>query len=171
MLVNELRKEEKFKDYITDKYVKELVQSSILHDIGKVGIPDRILLKKGDLTSEERKTIKTHTSIGGDALRKAHQEIGGESFLTLAQEIAYSHHEKYDGSGYPQGLKGEEIPLSARIISVIDVYDSIRSRRPYKEAVNHEEALDIMNNKVEGYFDPVILDAFKRVAENLWGSS
>ncbi len=170
MLVSELRKEENFKNYITDKYEKELVQSSILHDIGKVGIPDRILLKQGDLTPEERTIIKTHTSIGGNALKRAHQEIGGESFLTLAQEIAYSHHEKYDGSGYPQGLKGEEIPLSARIISVVDVYDSIRSRRPYKNAVSHEEAMDIMINKIIGSFDPVILDAFKRVAEKLWGS-
>jgi HD-GYP domain-containing protein (c-di-GMP phosphodiesterase class II) len=170
MLVNELRLEDKFKDYITDKYVNELVQSSILHDIGKVGIPDSILLKEGPLTPEERKIMENHTIIGGDSLKKAHAQIGGESFLSLAQEIAYYHHEKFDGSGYPKGLKGEDIPLSARIVCVIDVYDALRSKRPYKGSLTHQAALKIMKEEMKNAFDPVILGAFERVSDNLWGA-
>lgn len=169
ILVNELRQEKEYRNYITDKYVKELVQSSILHDIGKVGIPDEILLKKGPLTPEEREIMETHCAIGGDALKKAHQQIGGESFLTLAQEIAYSHHEKYDGRGYPKGLKGEEIPLSARIVGIIDVYDALRSKRPYKTAQTHEQSMKIIKNEMKESFDPLILRIFERVSDRLWG--
>lgn len=172
ILINEIRKDKKFrsyltdyKSYITDKYVKELVQSSILHDIGKVGIPDEILLKPGRLTPEERKIMETHTTIGGDALKKAHEQIGGESFLILAENIAYYHHEKYDGTGYPKGLKKEEIPLSARIACIADVYDALRSKRPYKEALSHEKAMGIMRVEMNGSFDPVIFKAFERVSE------
>lgn len=171
ILVNELRQEKKYSNYITDKYVKELVQSSILHDIGKVGIPDKILLKQGRLTPEERKIIETHCTIGGDALNKAHQQIGGESFLTLAQEIAYYHHEKYDGSGYPKGLKGEEIPLSARIVGIIDVYDALRSKRPYKKALTHEQAMKIIKGEMKESFDPLILKVFERASDRLWGGT
>jgi response regulator RpfG family c-di-GMP phosphodiesterase len=171
ILVNELRQEKEYSDYITDKYVKELVQSSILHDIGKVGIPDKILLKKGQLTPEERKIIETHCTIGGDSLNKAHRQIGGESFLSLAQEIAYSHHERYDGSGYPKGLKGDETPLSARIVGIIDVYDALRSKRPYKKAMTHEQAMKIIKGEMKGAFDPLILKVFERASERLWGGT
>jgi HD-GYP domain-containing protein (c-di-GMP phosphodiesterase class II) len=152
-LATELRKEERFKDYITEKYIKELAQSSILHDIGKVGIPDHILLKKGPLTTEEQEQMKKHSDIGGDSLKEAQQQIGGESFLSLAQEIAYYHHEKYDGTGYPKGLKGEEIPLSARIVS----------RRPYKNEIPHENAMNIIREEMAGSFDPLILRAMDRI--------
>ncbi len=172
ILANEIRKEEKFKSfvtgyegYITDNYIKELVQSSVLHDIGKVGIPDEILLFEGPLGAEEWKIMKTHSAIGGDSLKKAHDQIGGESFLTLAQNIAYCHHEKYDGSGYPNGLKGEEIPLSARIVSIADVYDAIRSDRPYRKGSGHEKAMEIMSVEMAGSFDPVIFTAFERLAD------
>jgi len=172
ILVNEIRQEEKFKSYtteydsyITDKYIKELVQSSILHDIGKVGIPDEILLKPGRLTPEERKIMETHSVIGVDALKKAHEQIGGESFLALAQNIAYYHHEKYNGTGYPEGLKGEDIPLSARIVSIADVYDALRSKRPYKEPMSHEKAMEIMKVEMAGSFDPLIFEAFERVSD------
>ncbi len=172
ILANEIRKEQKFKsyvteyeDYITDNYIKELVQSSVLHDIGKVGIPDEILLFEGPLNTEEWKIMKTHSAIGGDSLKKAHEQIGGESFLVLAQNIAYYHHEKYDGNGYPKGLKGEEIPLSARIVSIADVYDAIRSDRPYRKAMSHEKAMVIMKVEMAGSFDPVIFTAFERLAD------
>jgi response regulator RpfG family c-di-GMP phosphodiesterase len=172
ILINEIREDKKFKSYptdyksyITDKYIKELVQSSILHDIGKVGIPDEILLKPGRLTPEERKIMETHSIIGGDALKKAHEQIGGESFLVLAENIAYYHHEKYNGTGYPKGLKGEEIPLSARIACIADVYDSLRSKRPYKEPLSHEKAMEIMSVEMKGSFDPVIFKAFERVSD------
>jgi len=171
ILVNEIRHVQKFKSYvteynsyITDKYVKELVQSSILHDIGKVGIPDEILLKTGPLTPEERSVMETHSVIGGDALKEAHEQIGGESFLVLAQNIAYSHHEKYNGTGYPEGLKGEDIPLSARIVCIADVYDALRSRRPYKEPMSHDQAMATMKTEMAGCFDPVIFTAFERVS-------
>ena len=172
ILVNEIRQEEKFKSYvteynsyITDKYIKELVQSSILHDIGKVGIPDEILLKPGRLTQEERKVMETHSVSGGDALKKAHEQIGGESFLALAQNIAYYHHEKYNGTGYPKGLKGEDIPLSARIVCIADVYDALRSKRPYKDPMSHEKAMEIMKVEMAGSFDPLIFEAFERVSD------
>ena len=171
ILANDIRQEEKFKSYvteynsyITDRYIKELVQSSILHDIGKVGIPDEILLKPGRLTPEERKVMETHSAIGGDALKKAHEQIGGESFLALAQNIAYYHHEKYNGTGYPKGLKGEDIPLSARIVCIADVYDALRSKRPYKEAMSHEKAMEIMKVEMAGSFDPLIFEAFERAS-------
>lgn len=172
ILANEIRKEGKFKSYvteyrsyITDRYINELVQSSILHDIGKVGIPDEILLKPGRLTSEEREKMETHSLIGGDALKEAHEQIGGESFLVLAQNIAYYHHEKYNGTGYPKGLKGEEIPLSARIVCIADVYDALRSKRPYKEPMSHERAMEIMKVEMAACFDPSIFKAFERVSD------
>jgi len=175
ILVDEIRQTEKFKSYtteynsyITDKYIKELVQSSILHDIGKVGISDEILLKPGRLTPEERKIMETHSVIGGDALKKAHEQIGGESFLALAQSIAYYHHEKYNGTGYPKGLKGEEIPLSARIVCIADVYDALRSRRPYKAPMSHEKAMEIMGVEMAGSFDPLIFEAFERVSDKFY---
>ncbi len=165
ILANELRKERKLKSYITEKYVKELVQSSILHDIGKVGIPDNILLKKGALIPEETKIMQTHTIIGGDSLEKAYQQTGRESFLSLAREIAYYHHEKYNGCGYPKGLKGENIPLSARIVCVTDVYDALRSKRPYRGALSHEKTMEIMRVEMAGSFDPVIFKVLERVAD------
>lgn len=165
VLANELRQEEKFKAYINDKYIEELVQSSILHDIGKVGIPDKILLKKKSLSPEERKTMMTHTIIGGNTLKNASERVGEESFLNLAQSIAYYHHEKYNGTGYPKGLKGEEIPLSARIVCLADVYDALRCDRVYKEALSHEKTIKMMREEMIGSFDPVIFKAFERIAD------
>lgn len=147
--------------YITPMYVEDIGQSSVLHDIGKVGIPDSILLKKGKLTASEFELMKGHTIIGGDALTKADEEMGIQSFLTLAKEIAYYHHEKFDGTGYPMGLKGEEIPLSARIVALADVYDALTSNRPYREALPHEMAAKIITGEMgKKHFDPTILDVF-----------
>jgi HD-GYP domain-containing protein (c-di-GMP phosphodiesterase class II) len=166
-LARELRNEKNFKSYITDKYVKDLAQSSILHDIGKVGISDGILLKKDVLTPEEREIMKKHSVIGGDALKHAQEQIGGESFLSLAQEIAYHHHERYDGSGYPNGIKGESIPLSARIVSAVDIYDALRNERPYKSAMSHDETMKVMTGEMRHYFDPDVIKVMERMRKEL----
>ncbi len=129
---------------LNEEYPKRIFDSSPLHDIGKVGIPDRILLKPGKLSPEEFAIMKTHTLIGGDTLRAADIEAGTNSFLTMGRDIAYSHHEKWDGSGYPLGIAGEEIPLASRIVAVADVYDALSSKRPYKEPFTHERSMKII---------------------------
>lgn len=138
-----------------------LFKSAPLHDIGKVGIPDRILLKPGRLTAEEFEVMKTHTTLGRDALEHAEQRLGiGVSFLRLAKEIAYGHHEKWDGSGYPEGLAGDAIPVSARLMAVADVYDALISRRIYKSGMPHEQAVQYIAGQRGMHFDPDIVDAF-----------
>ena len=159
-------KEPKWCSYITEQYIKDIGESSILHDIGKIGIPDSVLLKKGKLTDEEFNLMKTHTTIGGDALAKAVKEIKGQTYLTLAREIAYNHHEKFDGSGYSMGLKGESIPLSARIVALADVYDALTSNRPYRRELPHDKAYKIIVEEMgEAHFDPIILNIFKKHSE------
>lgn len=131
-LARKLSLHPRFSSFLTLANINLLFKSAPLHDIGKVGIPDRILLKPGRLTPEEFEIMKTHTTLGRDALAHAEQMLGTEvAFLTLAKEIAYSHQEKWDGSGYPQGLKGDDIPISARLMAVADVYDALISRRVY----------------------------------------
>ena len=149
-----------YEEYITKKYIEDIYRSSILHDIGKVGIPDAILLKPAELTPDEFEIIKTHTLLGGDALNEIDKWIEGTSFLTMGKEIAYYHHEKWDGTGYPKNLKGTAIPLSARIVALADVYDALTSRRSYKEAFNHEKSRDIIIGLKGSHFDPVVVDAF-----------
>ncbi len=166
VLTSELRQFPGFDTYITDAYVDDIHLSSILHDIGKVGIPDAVLLKPGKLTPKEFKVIQQHCNYGGDALRAVDSKIGGQSFLTLGKEIAYCHHEKWSGKGYPKGLKGDEIPLSARIVALTDVYDALTSKRVYKEALSHEAAMDIINNERGGHFDPLIVDAFSACSQD-----
>ncbi|MCG8618642.1 MAG: HD-GYP domain-containing protein, partial [Desulfobacterales bacterium] len=165
-LARELSKTERYEDYITDNYIRDLYQSSILHDIGKVGIPDAILLKPGKLTDEEYEVIKSHPVIGGDAISAIESESRVRSFLALSRDIAYYHHEKWDGSGYPKGLRGEALPLSARIVAVADVYDALTSERPYKKAFSHETAMEIILRDSGTHFDPYIIEALKRVAED-----
>ena len=137
----------------------------MLHDIGKVAVPDQILLKPGPLTSGEWDVMKKHTNWGYTILNQADHELGEQSFLTLASRIALHHHEWYDGSGYPRGLAGEGIPLSARIGAVADVYDALTSRRPYKEAWNHHKAAEEVSRLGGSQFDPVIADIFVRLEE------
>jgi len=149
-----------YKDYITEKYIDDIYQSSILHDIGKVGIQDSVLLKPGKLNPEEFDIIKRHTVLGGDALAEIESQIGGRSFLILGKEIAYYHHEKWDGTGYPDGLKGEDIPLSARMVAVADVYDALTTKRFYKEAFTHEKSRKIIVGLKGSHFDPDVVDAF-----------
>ena len=146
-------------DYnIREEYVNDIAISSMLHDIGKVGVPDGILLKPGKLTPEEWKTMKKHTILGWTILNKADRELGEQSFLTLAACVALHHHERYDGTGYPHGLAGEDIPLSARIVSIADVYDALTKKRPYKDPWSHEQAIEEIAGQKERQFCPVLVD-------------
>jgi putative two-component system response regulator len=157
----------RFSSFLTSQNINLLFKSAPLHDIGKVGIPDRILLKPGRLTPEEFEIMKTHTTLGRDAIAHAEQELGADvEFLTLAKEIAYSHQEKWDGSGYPQGLAGDRIPISARLMALADVYDALISRRVYKEPMPHEQAVDIIRQASGRHFDPDVADAFLAIEEN-----
>ncbi len=149
-----------YRGYITSQYIEDIYQSSILHDIGKVGVPDAILLKKGKLTKEEYEQIKIHTLLGGQTLSSIIKQFKDQTFLTIAKEIAYYHHEKWNGQGYPSQLKGERIPLSARIIAIADVYDALTSKRCYKEKLSHSNAKKIIMNEKGELLDPDVVDAF-----------
>ena len=142
------------------EFVEWVYKSSPLHDIGKVGIPDAILRKPGRLTEEEFAIMRTHTTIGGDTLRSVLEKYRGQGVLNMAMEIAYSHHERWDGKAYPAGLESHDIPLAARIVTVADAYDAITSRRPYKEPYSHSEAVRRIVVDRELHFDPVLVDAF-----------
>jgi putative two-component system response regulator len=137
-----------------------------LHDIGKVGIPDRILLKPGRYEAHEFEIMKTHCKLGRDAIQHAEDQLGLEvDFLKYAKEIAYGHQEKWDGSGYPEGLAGDAIPISARLMAVADVYDALISRRVYKEGMPHAKAASIIAEGRGSHFDPDIVDAFMALQE------
>lgn len=167
MLARGLKKTDKYKNYITDDYIEDLSLSSVLHDIGKIGIEDSILLKAGKLSVDEFEVMKHHAQMGGEALKAIDNEIGYESFLTLGKEVASYHHERWDGSGYPDGLKGENIPLSARIVALADVYDALTSERPYKRAFPHEEAIKIIRAERGKQFDPLLVDVFTELSEEI----
>ncbi|MCI0420305.1 MAG: response regulator [Acidobacteria bacterium] len=149
-----------YRTQVDERYIDALYKSSPLHDVGKVGIPDSILLKPGKLTHEEYEIMKTHTIIGGDALKAAESKLPGRSFLTLGKEIAYHHHEKFDGSGYPFGLSGESIPLCARIVAFADAYDALTSKRVYKDMVSPDESKRRLLTDRGKHFDPEVVDAF-----------
>lgn len=152
-----------YRDILTDSYIQELFSTAPLHDIGKVGIPDGILLKPGALTDSERKVMQQHTTIGVNALRYETETKEQVAFLQIAIEIIGWHHEWYNGEGYPDGLKGDEIPLSARLMAIIDVYDALISKRVYKPAFPHEEALRIIADQRGIHFDPNLVDAFLEI--------
>ncbi len=145
---------------MTDDYIHLLFVSAPLHDIGKVGVPDHILLKTGKLTSEEFELMKKHAEYGRNIIHSASQKIEGDNFLIIAGEIALTHHEKWDGTAYPSGLSGQDIPLSGRIMAVADVYDALISKRCYKSPYPHENAVRMMKEKNGKIFDPAILSAF-----------
>ena len=160
-LARHLQHHPRFAADLTDENIELLYRSVPLHDIGKVGIPDRILLKPGVLDREEFEVMKLHAVYGRDTIMLVEKHIGGTNgFLMFAREIAHSHQEKWDGSGYPDRLAGEQIPLSARLMAVADVYDALISRRVYKPAFTHQQALDVMRKGRGSHFDPDVLDAF-----------
>ncbi|MBT4262915.1 MAG: HD domain-containing protein [Deltaproteobacteria bacterium] len=149
-----------FKDYLSDDIVELLHKSAPLHDIGKVGIPDHILLKPGKLSEDEFEIMKSHTTLGGSSLEIAADRLGTNSFLNLAREIALTHHERWDGKGYPLGIKGDDIPISGRLMAVADVYDALISKRVYKEAFSHDKACRIITEWQGVNFDPRMVKAF-----------
>ncbi|MNK78420.1 Cyclic di-GMP phosphodiesterase response regulator RpfG [compost metagenome] len=161
VLAEHLRDHPRFSHFLTEDTIALLFKSAPLHDIGKIGIPDHILLKPGRYTEEEFEIMKTHTTLGRDAIQHAEDQLGIRAeFLSLAKEIAYSHQEKWDGSGYPQGLAGDDIPVSARLMAVADVYDALISRRVYKAGMPHAQAVEIIRQGRGTHFDPDICDAF-----------
>lgn len=165
-LAVELRNHPRYRAELDDETVELLYKSAPLHDIGKVGISDHILLKPGPLTPDEFEIMKTHTVMGRDAIASAERLLDGPSnFLRLAREIAHSHQEKWDGSGYPEGYKGEQIPLSARLMAVADVYDALISRRVYKPPFPHEQALAMIKEGSGRHFDPDVVNAFLQIAD------
>lgn len=163
ILAEQLSDHPRFKEQLTKDTIDRLCKSAPLHDIGKVGIPDHILKKPGKLDNEEFNVMKTHTTIGRDAILTAEKNLTTSphsSFLSLARDIAWSHHEKWDGTGYPQGFSGDAIPLAGRLMAIPDVYDALISERVYKRAFTHEEAIDIIKQGVGTHFDPDIARAF-----------
>jgi putative two-component system response regulator len=163
----ELSESEKYRSIIDAQYIELIYLTAPLHDIGKVGIPDSVLLKPGKLTPEEFNVMKRHTLIGGETLQAsaiAHPEAG---FLKMALDIALKHHERWDGSGYPFGLKGEAIPLCARIVALADVYDALTTKRVYKPAYSHDRAMEIVREGVGNHFDPTVAEAFFRIESTI----
>ena len=161
-----LKDHPRFAHYCTPANIDLLYKSAPLHDIGKVGIPDRILLKPGKFEPHEFEIMKTHCKLGRDAIQQAEDRLGLKvDFLTVAKEIAYGHQEKWDGSGYPEGLSGDNIPVSARLMAVADVYDALISRRVYKEGMPHEKAVQIIVDGRGKHFDPDMIDAFLVIVE------
>jgi len=165
-----LRQQPRF-GWITDDMVEALYRSAPLHDIGKIGVPDSVLLKPDRLTAEEFDIMKSHPAIGRDAIAAAAKDlpIGDRAFLQYAADIAYTHHEKWDGSGYPQGLKGDDIPLAGRLMALADVYDALISRRVYKAPYPHEKAVEMIVRGSGGHFDPLLVEVFLRINEDFKG--
>lgn len=160
VIARELAARDEYKEYINEQYIEDLYHSSILHDIGKVSIPDEILLKPDKFTPEENEVIKQHTTYGGNILKAVDSHTAEQSFLSMAKAIAYFHHEKWDGTGYPYGLCGEEIPLAARIVALADVYDALTTERKYRSACPHEETIKMIVQEKGKHFAPDIVDAF-----------
>jgi HD-GYP domain-containing protein (c-di-GMP phosphodiesterase class II) len=154
-----------FASQIDANFIQMLECCAPLHDIGKVGLPDHILLKPGKLDNDERIIMQAHTIIGADTLKTVLQQHGSAvAFLQMAIDIARHHHERFDGTGYPDKLSGNAIPLAARIVSIYDVYDALRSRRVYKPALSHRAAIQVMTEASPGQFDPALLRVFQRCA-------
>lgn len=166
-IVEELATNTEFEDQLDDQMIEVICKSAPLHDIGKVGVPDAILNKPGKLTTEEFEVMKSHTTLGYEALQSAEAALGENSFLEIAKQIALTHHEKWDGSGYPDGLIGKSIPLTGRIMAVADVYDALISKRAYKQAFTHQEALKVISDGSGSHFDPDIVKIFCQIEQQI----
>ncbi len=162
-LAEEMMNDPDVRKIVPPRFPEIIYQSSPLHDIGKVGIPDYVLLKPGSLNDEEWSIMKKHTELGAETLQATLNKFPGGDFLRLARDIAWSHHERWDGTGYPRGLKGEEIPLAARIVSVADVYDALTMKRVYKSAYSHAVARGIIVEGNGKQFDPRVVQAFLKI--------
>jgi adenylate cyclase len=166
LLAGYLKNLPRFRAVLDDEAIDLLCKSAPLHDIGKVGVSDRILLKPSKLTDQEFEEMKQHTVYGRDAILSAERKLGNISFLRFAREIAYTHHEKWDGSGYPEGLQGDQIPLAGRLMALADSYDALTSKRVYKSQFSHEKAVQIIIEGKGSHFDPDVVDAFSELREN-----
>jgi putative two-component system response regulator len=164
LLASTLRAQGRFATQIDGEFIRLITETSPLHDIGKVGIPDNVLLKPGRLTHDEFEIMKTHTVIGAQTLQAALDKFPEAKFLRMARDIAASHHERYDGAGYPYNLSGEDIPLCGRIVAVADVYDAMTSKRVYKSAYSHETAVELIAEQSGQQFDPSVVAAFLQCA-------
>lgn len=163
VLATKLQSHPRFSETITNEYIGMVTRSAPLHDIGKVGIPDHVLLKSGELDEKEWEVMKTHTELGANAIGQSLADIEYPiQFLTLGKEIAHWHHEKWDGSGYPDGLSGDNIPISARLMAVADVFDALTTPRVYKDAMPADQAREIIVQGRAKRFDPDIVDAFQQ---------
>lgn len=162
-LASAVRHDPRFQNRVSPSFVRLIGISSALHDIGKVSIADSVLLKPGPLTDDERFEMETHAQRGAECIEKIETRLGQCNFLQMAREIASSHHEKWDGTGYPARLRGEEIPLSARIVSIADVYDALRSKRTYKNTMSHETAVEIIESGSGTQFDPALIEIFLKI--------
>ncbi|MDN3613755.1 MAG: HD domain-containing phosphohydrolase [Vibrio gallaecicus] len=165
VLAEHLSLSDKHSSLLSPQYIELLYKSAPLHDVGKVGIPDNVLLKPGKLTDEEFEIMKGHPKIGAEALSIAEKQLGSSSFLRVAKEISLTHHEKWNGSGYPNQLSGEDIPLSGRLMALADVYDALISKRIYKPAFSHDKAKSIILEGNGTHFDPQVVDAFLAVED------
>lgn len=165
-LAERLKDHPRFRHFLNESMIEKIFNSTPLHDIGKVGIRDAVLLKPGKLTDEEYEEMKRHTIYGGQALQRAEERLGFDSFLRVAREIAFCHHERWDGKGYPFGKSENEIPIPARLMAIADVYDALVSRRPYKEPFSHEKAKQIIAEGHGTQFDPDVTDAFLEIEQD-----
>lgn len=165
LLSEHLKQHPAYCDYLTDQTIDLLFKSAPLHDIGKVGVPDRILLKPDSLDSDEWQEMKRHTIYGYEALLRAEENIGSTSFLSIAKEITLTHHERWDGSGYPNGLEGTDIPIAGRLMAMADVYDALISKRVYKHAFSHSTAVELILDERGKHFDPTIVDSFEALQD------
>jgi putative two-component system response regulator len=160
ILATYLRENPRFRKVLKAQYIELLYKSAPLHDIGKVGVPDSILLKPGKLDAAEWEEMKRHAAYGKEAIERAESTLGSTSFLNIAKEIAWTHHERWDGSGYPRALKGDQIPISGRLMALADVYDALISKRVYKSAYPHTDVVEIIRGERGRHFDPDVVDAF-----------
>jgi putative two-component system response regulator len=169
LLADQLSTHPDFHDYLTPERIDLLSSLAPLHDIGKVGIPDHILNKPGALTQDELAEMRKHPVLGRDVILKAEQQVGvrDDATLALAKDIVYTHHERWDGTGYPQGLRGSQIPVAGRIMAIVDVYDATVSRTLYRKTLSHDDAVKFILSGKGTHFDPAVVDAFHRVAAAL----
>jgi HD-GYP domain-containing protein (c-di-GMP phosphodiesterase class II) len=164
-LASAMRRSAKYRDVVNANFVSNIGVSSALHDIGKVGVEDSLLLKPDRLTRDEHFRIQSHTQVGGECIRQIERRLGGSNFLEMAREIALFHHERWDGKGYPVGLAREEIPLAARVVAIADVYDALRSKRVYKDAKPHEDCVRIIREDAGKHFDPGLVEIFLSIQQ------
>jgi cyclic di-GMP phosphodiesterase len=169
VLAKQLSTHPQFRDYLTPERIELFASLAPLHDIGKVGVPDHILHKPGALTPEEFVEMKKHPGYGRDVIVHAedHAGVHDDVILTLAKDIVYTHHEKWDGTGYPQGLRGRDIPIPGRVMAIVDVYDASTTRQLYRQSLSHDEAIAFIVKGSGTHFDPDVVDAFLQVSPQL----